>query len=131
MRRCRRSCGLKSGIPAALQARNTGGVPTPARHEPLRDGSLSSRRAKKTETATPKDKARIALEAKAEKGDVYAIRELREHNEYWYGQADTAPLHALATPLQLQALHDIAVDKRAGVESAWLEGIDVPDPPLH
>lgn len=74
---------------------------------------------------------RIALEAKAEKGDVYAIRELREHNEYWYGQADTAPLHALATPLQLQALHDIAVDERAGVESAWLEGIDVPDPPLH
>jgi hypothetical protein len=67
-------------------------------------------------------------EKKANGGDVTAIRELREHHEYWYGQADTGPLLALATPLQLQALHAIAVDVRAGVESAWLEGIDVPDP---
>jgi hypothetical protein len=68
----------------------------------------------------PHSKQRKALEKKAEAGDVYAIRELREHHEYWYGQADTGPLHALATPLQLQALHAIATDVRAGVESTWL-----------
>jgi hypothetical protein len=72
-----------------------------------------------------------ALEKKAEAGDVYAIRELREHHHYWYGQADTQPLLALATPRQLQALHAIAVDVRAGVESTWLDDLDVPDPPLH
>jgi hypothetical protein len=79
----------------------------------------------------PLAKQRQALEKKANGGDVTAIRELRENHDYWYGTADTQPLLALASALQLQALHAIAVDVRAGVESAWLEGIDVPDPPLH
>jgi hypothetical protein len=84
-----------------------------------------------SDALTPLAKQRKALEKKAEAGDVYAIRELREHHDYWYGQADTQPLLALASPLQLQALHAIAVDVRAGVESTWLEDVDVPDPPLH
>jgi hypothetical protein len=67
-----------------------------------------------TRDVDPLGKQRRALEKKAEGGDVYAIRELREHHEYWYGQADTQPLLALASPLQLQALHAIAVDVRAG-----------------
>ena len=79
----------------------------------------------------PLGKQRRALEKKAEAGDVYAIRELREHHDYWYGQADTQPLLALASPLQLQALHAIAVDVREGRRSAWLDGVAVPDPPLH
>jgi hypothetical protein len=94
----------------------------------------SEAREQGSDGAAPTDplaKQRKALEKKAEAGDVSAIRELREHHDYWYGTADAAPLHALASPLQLQALHAIAVDVRAGVESAWLEGIDVPDPPLH
>jgi hypothetical protein len=79
----------------------------------------------------PLAKQRQALEKKAEAGDVYAIRELLEHHDYWYGTADAAPLHALATDRQLQALHAIAVDVRAGVESTWLEDVAVPNPPLH
>jgi hypothetical protein len=61
---------------------------------------------------------------------VYAIREPREHHDYWYGTADVAPLHALATDRQLQALHAIARDVRAGSESTWLPE-NMPDPPLH
>ena len=94
-------------------------------------GPSQSTRERESDALAPLAKQRKALEKKAEAGDVYAIRELREHHDYWYGQADTQPLLVLASPLQLQALHAIAVDVRAGVESAWLEGIDVPDPPLH
>jgi hypothetical protein len=91
----------------------------------------SEAREQGSDALTPLAKQRKALEKKAEAGDVYAIRELREHHDYWYGTADAAPLHALASPLQLQALHAIAVDVRAGVESTWLEDVAVPDPPLH
>lgn len=35
----------------------------------------------------PKTKARKALEKKAGQGDVYAARELREHEAYWYPDA--------------------------------------------
>jgi hypothetical protein len=91
----------------------------------------SETRERESDALTPLAKQRKALETKAEAGDVYAIRELREHHDYWYGQADTQPLYALATPLQLQALHAIATDVRAGVESEWLREAPVPDPPLH
>jgi hypothetical protein len=102
----------------------------------LTPSEAAQRRWSETREQEPADldplaKQRQALEKKAEAGDVYAIRELREHREYWYGTADAAPLHALATPRQLQALHAIAVDVRAGVESTWLEDVAVPDPPLH
>jgi hypothetical protein len=88
-------------------------------------------RTQESDALTAVAKTRKALEDKAGKGDVYAARELREHHDYWYGTADAAPMHALATPRQLQALHAIATDVRAGVESAWLDDLDVPDPPLH
>jgi hypothetical protein len=108
------------------------GNPTPARSRILARRYLGQpTRERESDALTPLAKQRKALEKKAENGDTYAIRELREHREYWYGQADTQPLLALASPLQLQALHAIAVDVRAGVESTWLEDVAVPNPPLH
>jgi hypothetical protein len=104
---------------------------TPSEAAQRRWSGAREAREQDIDTLTPLAKQRKALEKKAESGDVYAIRELREHHEYWYGTADAQPLYALATPLQLQAWHAIATDVRAGVESEWLREAPVPDPPLH
>jgi hypothetical protein len=106
-------------------------VAPPRSGTPGLGGNLGTTREQERADLNPLAKQRKALEKKANDGDVTAIRELRENHEYWYGTADAAPMHALATPRQLQALHAIAVDVRAGVESTWLEPLDVPDPPLH
>lgn len=45
------------------------------------------RQAKDRPEDDPRSKARKALEKKAGQGDVYAARELREHEAYWYPDA--------------------------------------------
>jgi hypothetical protein len=97
----------------------------------FRLGPSGQTRVQENDTLTSLPKTRAALERKAAAGDVQAARELRENRDYYYEAADSQPLFALATPLQLQAWHAIAVDVRAGVESTWLSEARVPDPPLH
>jgi hypothetical protein len=47
----------------------------------------SEAREQESDTLTPHDKTRSALERKAASGDVQAARELREHEAYWYPNA--------------------------------------------
>jgi hypothetical protein len=55
----------------------------------------------------------------------------RANHDHYYGSADTSPLFALADARQLQAWRAIVVDVREGKRSAWLDGVDVPQHPLH
>ena len=50
-------------------------------------GPSTPRRRNRGPVLDPLEKRRKALEKKAEAGDAYANRELRENHDYWYGQA--------------------------------------------
>ena len=89
-----------------------------------------SRRKGKTPSLDPLAKQRKALEKKAEGGDVYAIRELRENAEYWYGQAGRQDALAAMNTTQLEAVRAICEDALAGRSSAWLEACEIPPYPV-
>jgi hypothetical protein len=88
-------------------------------------------RERESDALTPLAKQRKALEKKAEAGDVYAIRELREHHDYWYGQAGRDDALKEMSAHQLAAVHALVRDALEGVESTWLPADIIPDVPLH
>jgi hypothetical protein len=79
----------------------------------------------------PLAKQRAALEKKANTGDVYAVRELRENADYWYAQAGRDDALKLMSAHQLAIVRACVEDALEGRESDWIAAGDVPQHPLH
>jgi hypothetical protein len=79
----------------------------------------------------PLSKQRQALEKKANQGDVYAVRELRENQDYWYAQAGRDDALKLMSAHQLAIVRACVEDALAQRESDWIAAGDVPEHPLH